>query len=122
MREIRLSDHAITRFHERVRPSLPRRQAKRELDRLIAVAAEPVAEVPFCTSKKADAWLVLCDGVALPLAQTGKGYVAVTCIVAGTLSARERRRRNMRRRSRRHRRRMEKRTERHQARPDVEAA
>lgn len=38
---LRLTDHAITRYLERVKPALLRRQAKVELEALVAAAGEP---------------------------------------------------------------------------------
>lgn len=73
-----LSEHAIERFAERVRPTLTPDAARAELERLLP-QAEPVAELDWHTDHvedPPDRYLVISDGVALAVI----GKVAVTVL------------------------------------------
>lgn len=97
--EIQLTQHAIERFHHRVRPSLTMSAAEDELARLVTVA-QVVSEPPTWHAERqrrtAAGYLVIGD-LVLPaerLAGAPDVLVAVTCISRGCLSDKARARRN----------------------------
>jgi hypothetical protein len=97
--EIHLSQHAVERFHERVRPSLGIEAAEDELARLVAMGQVVTQPPPWHAERQrqtAPAYLVICD-LVLPLVQMGGDpvvLVAVTCIARGGISDQARARRN----------------------------
>jgi hypothetical protein len=104
--EIHFTQHAIERFHERVRPCLTIAAAEEELARLVTMA-DVVSEPPTWLAERqrrtAAAYLVVGDLVLPAERLEGKPYVlvAVTCIARGCLSDRARARRNEARQRRR---------------------
>ena len=100
--EIRLTTHAVDRFHERVRPALTRAAAEDELARLVlfgSIFSEAPAWFAIRQRQRAAAYLVIGD-LVLPLEPVGTGgdaYSAVTCIARGGISETARFRRNGRR-------------------------
>jgi hypothetical protein len=106
---IQLSNHAITRFHERVKPALSRGAAADELRELIKqgrlVEDDPRGPLPEdmpeddqAMLRDADGWLIVSEGVWLPLIWAGKTLMATTCIVPG-ISKKRRRKRTIARRT-----------------------
>ena len=97
--EIRLTQHAIERFHERVRPGLAMAAAEEELARLVSIADVVTEPPPWHGERQrrtAPAYLVIGD-LVLPaewLVGEPDVLVAVTCIARGCLSDRARARRN----------------------------
>lgn len=75
--------HAADRYVERVKSHLSRREATRELLRL-ADAGSWEQERPEWlkpSEARADAYLLIADGIALPLFQTGPDRYAVTTVL-----------------------------------------
>lgn len=119
-----LSNHALDRYIDRVKPQLTRETARAELEALIALAGSVQTEAPTFAphdvsygKATASHFLAVSEGIALALVvkQTRAGepvYLAVTCLTRYGLSENGRTRRNERaakRRARRRRRhRMEK--------------
>lgn len=108
---IHLSDHAVERFQQRVRPALALPDAREELVHLALVAelaTEPPAWHAACCAQLAPWYLVIGD-VVLPLKPhwaEPDALIATTCLARGERSADVRRRRRdgrhvSRRRSRR---------------------
>lgn len=101
-RTLHLREHAVERYHERVRPALTLEQATAELLHVIEFASwtrvrpewhkigDAVADRPT------DAWLLLGDGVAFPV----HGNSIVTCVTNAGGSPATRERRAERRRAR----------------------
>ncbi len=104
---VKLTDHVLDRYVERVKPMLNRRQAKLEITALLDLADEPVPEVDFHHPElnpdvgSFDCYVVLSDGIALGCQVSDKDLVAVTLFVPGNVNLRSRRqaRRQKRRRS-----------------------
>lgn len=107
---IELSEHAIDRFHQRVRPALTWEEAEYELDRLTAYG-EMVVEPPHWlarTQRQHACCYLLVGDLVLPLVPAYNDrevLCATTCIPRGALSDRARSRRNARRSTRARRRR-----------------
>jgi hypothetical protein len=98
---IDLTEHAIERFRERVRPAIDFDAAADELAQ-IAARGELTAVAPAWLRARALVYLVLGD-VVLPLEPDRREpdrLVAVTCLVRGSLSPRARAARNACRRRR----------------------
>jgi hypothetical protein len=75
-----LSDHAVVRYHERVRPGLTLERAEDDLVRQLQEHGY-WAERPGWVSDwpEADAWLVLGDGLAFPV----RRHVVVSVLIRG---------------------------------------
>jgi hypothetical protein len=103
--EIHLSEHAVQRFHERVRPGLDRIAAEDALARLAlhgTIDTEPPDWLARHQRQHAACYLVAGD-VVLPLDPCRRDpavLVALTCLARGGLSEPARQRRNLRRRRR----------------------
>jgi hypothetical protein len=105
---IQLTDHAVLRFHERVRPALTRGQARAELERLapvVEIAEEPPAWYRG-DGPRTQGYGLLGNDIAFPLMFNGRVYYAVTCVVRGAVGDDERRERNSKAQGARYRRRM----------------
>jgi hypothetical protein len=103
--EVALSPHACDRYRERVRPTLARAAAKRDLERLIAAEGRIVPEPPAWLAERqrvedADAYVLVGDDLVLPVRVCGRfaSAVAVTCLSRTGISELARQRRNRRRR------------------------
>jgi len=96
-----ISDHAVARYCERVRPGLDGAAARAELERLRAVATvvhEPPAWLH--AADQASCYLLLGDDVVLPLLrQSDEGWVASTCVPKSTLTVQRRAAKTARRKS-----------------------
>jgi hypothetical protein len=104
---IHFSDHALTRFGERVRSSLSYEQIGAELERILAHARVRVTPPPWMagsTSHVPPLYLEIGDDILFPLYDAGDRFIAVTCLVRGGISQFARQRRNSSRRARRSRR------------------
>jgi hypothetical protein len=101
--EIHITQHAIERFHLRVRPGLSTAAAEIELARMVAVGElvnDPPSWYADRQRRTAAAYLVVGD-LVLPLEPVDGNpcaLVAVTCIARGGISDAARARRNERRR------------------------
>lgn len=102
---IRLSDHAVIRYRQRVRPGLERRQAHRDLERLLRYGFIS-SHAPLwlqTTQAQRSAYYLIVGDVVLPLdpcARDRRRLVALTCLTRGGLSNVARASRNLKRRRR----------------------
>ena len=104
--EIRISDHCVDRYIERVKPALSIEQAEADLERLVGlagIAAEPPAWHEERSLLESDGYVVICDEIALPLqrAHDAGVFVATTCVTRTSVSGKARAKRNHHKRSRR---------------------
>ena len=105
---IGLTSHCVERYVARVKNHLTLPQAEAELRRLVAMAGEPQADHPWPirdwerTPEDADAWLVICEGIALPLMKRPGGFTATSCLTRAGLAEGARAYRNARNGRRRH--------------------
>lgn len=103
--QLGISDHAVERFRERVRPALDLDDARRELLRLTQVA-EIIAPPEWAqmSDDRADGAVLLSDDVCLLVSYLRENRpVAVTCVFRGWCGSRERAARNRERRRRKNR-------------------
>lgn len=88
--EVELTNHCVTRFHERIRPCLLRRQAEEELARLLEASGEVVFDRPVWLASnsddQADAWVLVGPSVVLPIKLDGEAFVALTVLSRGHTS------------------------------------
>lgn len=101
---VRLTEHAIARYAERVKPTLTHGACKRELLALLRGAGDPVERLEWHRpgiGDRVDGYCVLSDGIALVLHRSGHRLYAVTCIIRGQDSDEVRRAKNRRRANRR---------------------
>lgn len=96
--KVHFSKHAVRQYRDRVKPGMKLSHARKELERL-APGCEVAPEPPFHMGAKREdcVYLLLTDGVALPLVKVDDGLLAVTCLVRGGRTPEERRRRSQRR-------------------------
>jgi hypothetical protein len=105
---VAVTDHAVARFRERVRPGLGLRDAERELLRVLCLAVIAERRPSWADShSEVVAWALLGDGIAFPLVADSAGeLVVVTCVTRGGASedvvAARRREKAARRHDRRH--------------------
>ena len=96
---LHVSDHAVERFNERVRPTLDRPAAKRELLRLVSLAERSTVPPDWHLKEEHDAdYLHLSDGIAC----TVKGRSVTTVLIRGShsdLHRAERKRRKAKKRA-----------------------
>src|SRR4051794_25292553 len=97
--ELVLSDHAIARFHERVRPALEIEDAARQLVSLVELGALTLEPPRWIVMTAAgDAYLTVGD-IVLPLRADCRRpgtLVATTTLVRGSITAHPRRRHKQR--------------------------
>lgn len=97
---IALTEHAILRFQERVRPGLGFRQARQELTRLVAmgtVSTQPPAWFGHHDGRFSTRYLSVGD-LVIPLVCVDGRLMALTCVPRGSVSALTRADRNVNRR------------------------
>lgn len=102
---IRLSDHAVIRYRERVRPGLEHGQAHRDLERLLRYGFIS-SRAPLwlhTTQAQRSAYYLIVGDIVLPLdpyPRDRQRLVALTCLTRGGLSNAARASRNLKRRRR----------------------
>lgn len=84
---IDISDHAVARYVDRVKPHFDRDIAKQELARLLGFG-EFTHECPWHLNVDGcDSYMVLSDGIALGLKRHhAQKWVAVTCLIRGEMA------------------------------------
>lgn len=107
-----MSQHAATRYQERVKPALDFVAAKAELERLIGMCDEMVPELDWWPADDYGqnvGYLEVAPGVACPVVQDERGrLIAATCCAYGSFGGQHRRARNAWKREQRKRRRRKK--------------
>lgn len=102
MVSFRVTEHAVERYQERVKPWLSIDAARRELLALVELADFTTRKPTWATEPELAVprgYLLLCDSVALPVARNGS---ITTCVTRGGIGNDElRRRRTNRKRARR---------------------
>ena len=82
---VHVSAHAAEQYQQRVKPALDLDAARAELEQLVRVG-EITAEEPgwVHAADPAPFHLLISDALALPLAPQNGGWIATTCVAAGT--------------------------------------
>jgi hypothetical protein len=93
-----LSDHAVERYQERVKPALDLQAAREDLERMLPLGTfqhdPPPWDRPF---DEADGWLLLGEGIVIPLSRNQDrrpGFWAITVLSHREISPEKRRARN----------------------------
>ena len=82
---MRLSAHAVEQYQQRVKPALELDAARGELERLVSGAQITAVEPIWVHAANPSAfYLLIGDAVALPLVAQDGGWVATTCVAAGS--------------------------------------
>lgn len=84
-RSVLISDHAVERYGERVKPTLSKTQVVAEIPGMVALG-ELQRRIPTWaarTSERADEWIVIGDSIAFPVL----GDILVTCITRSEVGA-----------------------------------
>ena len=106
-----VSSHAAARYRDRVRPALDLDAAQAELERLRATSEiSTVTPTWVHAAKHAPYYMLLGEGVVLPVLRQGAGWIATTCLSQGTLTPTRRRAKSARKKSLSSRRRARRRT------------
>lgn len=106
-----LTEHAVARYQDRVKPWLDPADAEHEIHRL-AANVEPVPEVEFLNGdEEFDCYVELAPGIALACVADSAQLTAVTCLIRTGQNQAERRSRRHEKRVRKQRARAQKRRE-----------
>jgi hypothetical protein len=103
---IRVSDHAVVRYRERVRPGLEHGQACSDLERLLEhgyISSRAPVWLRATQGQRSAYYYLVVGDIALPLdpcARDRECLVALTCLIRGGLSDAARASRNLKRRRR----------------------
>jgi hypothetical protein len=82
---VRVSAHAIKQYQQRVKPALGLEAARAELEQLVFVGQITAHEPSWVhAANPAPFYVLIGDALALPLAPQNGGWVATTCVAAGT--------------------------------------
>jgi hypothetical protein len=82
---VRLSAHAAEQYQQRVKPALDLEAARAELEQLVPVAEITATEPGWIhAADPAPFYLVISNALAFPLAPQNGGWIATTCVAAGT--------------------------------------
>jgi hypothetical protein len=109
---VEITNHAVNRYQERVKPTLDWGAAKRELTALTEIG-EVVPSLPWLDSSAPDfaALIELSDGIAMALTRPDgvDGYIGTTVFIRGGVDEKTRAHRAEKNKRKRHRRRTKKR-------------
>lgn len=112
MKGVVVSQHAATRYMERVKPALDFAAARTELERLVEMCPALVPEVDWLPGDDYGinvGYLEVAPGIACPVLRAEGGtLIATTCCTYGSLSEASRREANVAKREQRRRRRKKK--------------
>ena len=82
---MQVSEHAAQQYQQRVKPALELDAARAELNQLVTVAHITTTQPRWLHAADAAPYYALIgDAVALPLLPQNGGWVATTCVAAGT--------------------------------------
>ena len=80
-----MSAHAAEQYQQRVKPALELDAARAELEQFVAVAQITPEEPSWVhAADPAPFYLLISDALALPLVPQDGGWIATTCVAAGT--------------------------------------
>jgi hypothetical protein len=100
---VRISDNAVARYVERLRPAIDTEAAHAELETLMLQHGTVTDAAPSWTrdAQARSHYVLVGDSIVLPLAHDHRGrWAATTCLTSGTLTDVQRRQRADRRRRR----------------------
>ena len=84
---VRISDHAVAQYQQRVKPGLDRDAAYAELQQLRAVAQIAVSAPGWVNAvRQAPCYLLIGDAIVLPVLPDRNGWVATTCLIDRTIT------------------------------------
>ena len=82
---VQVSAHAAEQYQQRVKPALDLEAARAELEQLVPVAEITATEPGWMhAADPAPFYLVISNALALPLVPQDGGWIATTCVAAGT--------------------------------------
>ena len=84
---VRISDHAVEQYQQRIKPGFDLDAAQAELKQLRAVA-QIAASVPGWVNavRQAPCYLLIGDAIVLPVLRDRNGWVATTCLIDRTIT------------------------------------
>ena len=85
---MQVSEHAAQQYQQRVKPALELDAARAELNQLVTVAHITTTQPRWLhAADPAPYYALIGDAVVLPLLPQSGGWVATTCVAAGTYTA-----------------------------------
>ena len=84
---VRISDHAVEQYQQRIKPGFDLDAAQAELEQLRAVA-QIAASAPGWVNavRQAPCYLLIGDAIVLPVLRDRNGWVATTCLIDRTIT------------------------------------
>jgi len=84
---VRISDHAVAQYQQRVKPGLDLNAARAELEQLRAVAQIATSAPGWVNAvRQAPCYLLIGDAIVLPVLPDRNGWVATTCLIDRTIT------------------------------------
>ena len=89
---VRISDHAVEQYQQRIKPGLDLDAAQAELEQLRAVAQINASAPGWVNAvRQAPCYLLIGDAIVLPVLPDRDGWVATTCLIDRTITPARRR-------------------------------
>jgi hypothetical protein len=84
---VRISDHAVEQYRQRIKPGFDLGGAQAELEQLRAVG-QIAASAPGWVNavRQAPCYLLIGDAIVLPVLRDRNGWVATTCLIDRTIT------------------------------------
>ena len=84
---VRISDHAVEQYQQRIKPGFDLAAAQAELEQLRAVG-QIAATAPGWVNavRQAPCYLLIGDAIVLPVLRDRNGWVATTCLIDRTIT------------------------------------
>ena len=84
---VRISDHAVEQYRQRIKPGFDLDAAQAELEQLRAVAQIAASAPEWVNAvRQAPCYLLIGDAIVLPVLRDRNGWVATTCLIDRTIT------------------------------------
>jgi hypothetical protein len=84
---VRISDHAVEQYQQRIKPGFDLQAAQAELEQLRAVAQIATSAPEWVNAvRQAPCYLLIGDAIVLPVLRDRNGWVATTCLINRTIT------------------------------------
>jgi hypothetical protein len=84
---VRISDHAVEQYQQRIKPGFDLDAAQAELEKLRTVAQIAASAPEWVNAvRQAPCYLLIGDAIVLPVLRDRNGWVATTCLIDRTIT------------------------------------
>jgi hypothetical protein len=84
---VRISDHAVEQYQQRIKPGFDLDAAQAELEQLRTVAQIAASAPEWVNAvRQAPCYLLIADAIVLPVLPDRHGWVATTCLINRTIT------------------------------------